>query len=324
MPSPTSSLATLRPDLATFSEFDLEMSRRGFVASQILPVFDVASQAGSFGKIPVEQLLQNRETKRGPGSGYSRGKWTFTSATYACDEHGTEEPIDDREAAMYANYFNAEQVSTMRAYEAVLKNQEQRVADMLFNATTWTGASLTTALSNEWDDISNATPITDVEAAARLVWAGCGMWPNALICNRHVFRNLRRCDQIVNMAKYQGFVDVRPGSITAQQLAVVFDLDMIIVAGAAKNSATEGQAVSFGKIWSDEYAMLARVCTSQDMREPGLGRIFHWAQDGSQPGGTVETYRDETIRGDVVRVRHDVDEVVLYTEAAHLLSNVTT
>jgi hypothetical protein len=323
MPSPTSSLATLRPDLATFAEFDLEMSRRGFIAGRVLPVFDVASQAGSFGKIPIEQLLQNRETKRAPGSGYSRGKWTFGTATYSCEEHGAEEPIDDREAAMYANYFNAEQVSTMRAYEAVLKNHEQRVADLLFNATTWTGAALTTAVGTEWSTVATATPVTDVEAAVRKVWDGCGMWPNALIINRHVFRNLRLCDQIIDMVKSQGFMDARPGSITEQQLATVFDLDQVIVAGSVKNSATEGQSASLASIWSNEYAMLARIVSSQDMREPGLGRTFHWGEDGSQPGGTIETYRDETIRGVVVRVRHDVDELVLYTEAAHLLSNIT-
>jgi hypothetical protein len=37
----------------------------------------------------------------------------------------------------------------------------------------------------------------------------------------------------------------------------------------------------------------------------------------------VESYRDEKVRGDVIRVRHDVDEIVLYPEAGHLLSNIT-
>ena len=31
----------------------------------------------------------------------------------------------------------------------------------------------------------------------------------------------------------------------------------------------------------------------------------------------------EGVRGNVVRVRHDVAEKVLYTEAGHLLSNIT-
>ena len=41
-------------------------------------------------------------------------------------------------------------------------------------------------------------------------------------------------------------------------------------------------------------------------------------------GGMVESYREEAVRGEVIRVRHDTAEVVLYKEAAHLLSNITT
>jgi len=100
----------------------------------------------------------------------------------------------------------------------------------------------------------------------------------------------------------------------------VFDVDYILVAGASKNTAKEGQATVFANIWSDSYCSVARLCTSQDIREPGLGRTFHWGSDGSQIGGTIETYRDETIRGDVVRVRNQVHEKVLYTECAHLIS----
>ena len=327
MPSPTSSLATQRPDLATFLEFDLESERAGYIATQVLPVMSVASQAGNFGKIPLEQLLQQRETKRSPGAGYARGNWTFDKATYATEEHGAEEPVDDREAKMYAEYFDAEQVSTMRAFSSVLRNAEARVADAVFNATTWTGGGLTTAVSNEWDSnhTTSAVPITDVEAAVNKVYDGSGLWPNALIINRKVFRNLRNLDQIIDRIESAGAGNPsKPSDITADMLARVFDLDYVIVAGTSKNSAKEGQTATPTQIWSSEYAMVCRVATGNDMREACIGRTFHWSNDGSSIGGTVESYRDEVIRGNVIRVRHDVDEVILYPQAGHLLSNVTT
>ena len=325
MPSPSASLATLRPDLAaSFMEYDLEANARNFIGHRVLRVMSVALQASPFGKIPIEQLLGNPETRRAPGSNYNRGKWTFTTDSYSTDENGWEEPIDDRQAQIYRHYFDAEMVATKRAFGFVLNNAEKRIADLIFNATTWTGASLTTAITTEWDDLANAVPVTDVEAAVRKVWDNCGLWPNALIINRHVFRNLRNCAQIIDRSKAQGFMDVRAGNITEAQLSAVFDLPHIIVAGGAKNTAKEGQAAVIGKVWSDEYAMVARVCETDDIQEPGIGRIFHYTEDGSEVDGRVETYRDETVRGDIVRVRHDVDEKVLYTECGHLLSNVTT
>jgi hypothetical protein len=324
MPSPSSSLSTQRPDLAeSFMEFDLAMDARGFVANRVFPVIEVAKQSGNFGKIPIEQLLQARVTKRAPGGGYARGNWTFEPATYACEEHGAEEPVDDREATMYSDYFDAEVIAAQRAYSAVLRNAEQRVADAVFNATTF--ASYTTALTNEWDDATNAVPLTDVEAAVQSVYDQSGLWANALIVNRKVFRNLRNCDQIKDRIASSGAGSSNAaGNVGVQQLAELFDLDYIIVAGSSKNSANEGQAASPAQIWSGEYAMVCRVATGQDFREPCIGRTFHWSEDGSSIGGTVETYREESVRSDVVRVRHDVDEVMLYAAAGHLLSNVTT
>jgi hypothetical protein len=325
MPSPSSSLATLRPDLAeSFMAFDLEANNRGMVASQVFPIVSVASQAGNFGKIPLKELLSERDTERSPGSGYARQKFKFEPATYACVEHGAEEPVDDRQAEMYAEYFDAEMVATMRAYSAVLVNAEKRVASTLFNPSTWTGGSLTTAVSNEWSDASSATPIDDVEGAVHKVYDGTGLWANALIINRKVFRNLRNVEQIIERINSEGAGNAsKPSDITAAMLAQVFDLDFVIVAGMSRNSANKGQAATPVQVWDSEYAMVARIATSNDFREPCVGRTFHWAADGSSPGGTIESYRDETVRADIIRVRHDVDEVVLYKEAAHLLSNIT-
>jgi hypothetical protein len=306
-------------------EFDLEADAAGMVAPFVFPIIEVQKQAGVFGKITLESLLQNPETRRAPGSNYNRSNFEFDDASYSCVEHGMEEVVDDREAMMYAEYFDAELISTMRAYSAVLRDAEKRVADAVFNTTTWTGGSLTTAITHEWDDAVNCVPITDVEAAVQSVYDGSGLWANALIINRKVFRNLRNSEQIIERINSAGAGNPSKASdVTAAMLAQVFDLEHIIVGGTSRNTANEGQTASVGQIWSDEYAMVCKIATGPDFREPCIGRTFHWSEDGSTPGGTIETYRDENVRGSVVRVRHDVDEVVLYPQAGHLLSNITT
>lgn len=324
MPSPTTALTTLRPDLASFLEFDLEADRNGYVAQKVFPVIDVASQAGVYGIIPVEQLLQQRVTRRAPGSGYSRGSFTFTTATYACEEHGAEEPVDDRQAKMYREYFDAEQVATMRAFSSILRNAEQRVCDTVFNTTTYTGAALTTSISTKWNSYSNATPLDNVLAARNKVYDNSGIWANALIVNQKVFYHLRRCEQVIDAIESNGAGQAaKQSDITADLVAQALGLDMVIVAGASRNSATEGATATPAQIWGDTLAMVCRVATTNDMQEPCIGRTFHWSEDGSSIGGTVESYRDEVVRSNIIRVRHDVDEVLLYTELGHLLSNIT-
>ena len=70
--------------------------------------------------------------------------------------------------------------------------------------------------------------------------------------------------------------------------------------------------------------MVCRVAETGDMREPCVGRTFHWAADGSVIGGLVEEYYSDDVRARVIRVRHDTDEVIMYPQAGHLLSNITT
>lgn len=324
MPSPTSTLSTQRPDLATFLEYDLESDKAGYIATQVMPVVDVQSQAGNFGKIPLAQLLQQRDTKRAPGGGYARGTWTFDKSTYSTEEHGAEEPVDDREAKLYADYFQSEQISTLRAFSSVLRNAEQRVADAVFNTTTWTGAALTTAVGTPWSTAATAVPITNVESAVLKVYDGSGLWANALIINRKTFRLLRNCQQVIDRINASGAgAPAKANDVTVEMLQQVFDLDHVIVAGSSKNSAKEGQTATPAQIWSGTLAMVCRVSTSADMRDPCIGRTFHWSDDGSSIGGTVESYRDETVRSDIIRVRHDVDEIVLYAAAGHLLTSVT-
>jgi hypothetical protein len=41
-------------------------------------------------------------------------------------------------------------------------------------------------------------------------------------------------------------------------------------------------------------------------------------------GGSLETYREEAVRSNIVRVRHDVDEKVLYQELGVMIEDVIT
>lgn len=325
MPSPSVSLPTLRPDLAAFFEFDLEMEKQGYVGTQVLPVVEVGLQVDNPGKVPLEQLLAEVNTGRNSNGHYNRGTFTFEKFAYATQENGWEEVIDARDEKRYRHILDVERVAVSRAYHFVTKNHEKRVADLVYNATTWTGASLSTAVTNEWDDALNAVPITDVESAVTKIYENSGLWANALVINRQVFRNLRNSDSIIDRINAAGAGNPsKPRDVTTDMLKAVFDLDHIIVAGSSKNGADEGQSATPAQIWSGEYAMVCRISDSADMQDPCIGRTFHWAEDGSLIGGAIEEYEEAQSRGRVIRVRHETDEVIMYPQAGHLLSNITT
>ena len=322
MPSPSTSLATHRPDLeASLMEFDLQANYGGFIANDVFPVLEVQNKAGIFGKVPLEQLLQNTETRRAPGSGYARSGWTFTTDSFSCEEHGWEESVDDSEAEMYADFFDAELIATQRAMSNILVNHEKRLAAALFNTSTFSPTTVT----NEWNKADGTgVPVTDVETAVQAIYDASGLWSNALIVGKKVFRHLRENSQVRDRIASSGAGDpTKAQDVTVNMLKAVFDLDYIFVCGGTKNSANEGQTATPAQIWDDEYAMICKVATGADVREPCLGRTFHWSADGSTAGGMLESYRDENVRSDVVRVRHDVHQKILVTECAKLLNNIS-
>jgi hypothetical protein len=322
MPFHTGSASQFRPDIAlALEEYDLLADEAGYIAHRLLPVFESPEQSAWFGRIPIEALLRNPEVKRAANGAYNRDDFELTDDYFVTHDYGHEGVKDRREAKIYGKWFDYEAIIAGRQRRIVMSAAEIRAAAALFNATTFTAHPVT----NEWDDLANATPIDDVEAAVRRVWAATGLWPNALAVNRMVFRNLRNCDQIIERIQSGGAGSAtKPGDVTAAMLATVFDLDEVIVGGSPKNTANEAQDVSVASIWSDEYALVARVSRTADLREPCLGRTIHWGEDGSQIGGVFEDYPEDRVRGDIIRCRHDVVEKILYAEAADLLSNITT
>lgn len=322
---PTSTITRLDSGLLV-SEIDLAMNRQGFIAHRVLPIITRTKPNGDYPTIPREQLLQVRSTQRAPGGGYPRSGAGFSKDSYSTSEHGHEAVLDDRTVKMYDDLVDAERWEGERIRNIVLQDYEIEVANYLFNATTFSGK--TANVTNEWDDTANATPVSDIEAKREVIFAATGYEPNALVISRHVFRNLRRCDEVIDNLKYQGFQDARPSQISEQALALALDIDYIIVAGSAKNTANESDAASMSRIWSNEYALLCRVAETNNPSEYCLGRTIVWdaesALDGERLGVIEEMYRDEPARANVKRARTDWGKKIIDLDCGYLLSNITT
>jgi len=309
MPHPSSTLATLSPDLSTFFEIEYASAEQNFIGTRVMPIMSVPKQAGTFGKVTVESLLEHStSTSRSPNSGYNRRQYEFTSDSYTCEENGIEEVIDDREMAMYSDYIEAEAVATRRAVNLILMSHERRVAAAAAAITT------TSPLGNGLWSVGTSTPIDDIETAYRAHRDATGIRPNALILSEYVFRTVRQHPDIVARVSSSGAGDQdRARDVNAEQLAAVFDIENVLVASGIENTANPNQPAVLTDIWTNE-PIVTRIASTNDIREPCFGRTFHWSEDGSVVGGRIESYRDEAIRGSIVRVRHDTDEKVLYPE----------
>jgi hypothetical protein len=316
-----------REDLGLrYDEFDLAMNRQGFIGSQVMPVIVRQRQEGKFPRVPLDQLMTRLDLSRAPGGTYKRSVRDWSSDDYPTTEYGHEAPLDDRTLARYDDVIDAEEMESQVLQNAILQELEIQIAALMFNATTFAGR--TAAVTNEWDDATNADPIGDVNTAINAVRLAAGVKPNALVINDAVFRNVIQTDQVVNLIKYQGFMDARPGAIARAALAAVLNIDEVIVAEGIYNTADPGETAVPADIWSNEFALVARVAKTGNMLERCVGRTFLWGEEGATDGSDVavisETYYEENRRGNTLRARTDWGLETLQLECGYLFSNITT
>lgn len=296
-----------RPDLGVQVMEYVEGVTMPFIGLEVMPIFRTAKQAATYPVIPSEALLKIPDTSRAPRGNYNRGDWTYERGKFGTSEQGWEEPVDDLERELFDQEAPgmADFIATTRGMNHIMRAQEKRIADKVFDDSTFSANTIT----EEWDDAENAVPIDDVNDGILSFRSACGMLPDALIIAYSTFLNLKNCDQIVERIKYT-FPGIDINSMTSSQLAAAFNVAKVLVGGAVYDSAGKGLDTVVADLWNHEYAALVKISAGPDLTTPGIGRTFLWTEDSPQ-NPIVEQYREDQTRSDIFRVRHNVDEALM-------------
>ena len=292
-----------------------------FMALDVLPDLPTAIQSAS--NVPVLKVEnttdESHSGKRAKGGAYPRQTSEVGTTSFACEDYGQEEPVDEVDIKLFSNYFDAELSAAQIVAMRCMRAQEVRAAAALFNATTFT--SYTAGVSTEWSNASG-TPYADIQdTVLKLKQNVGGAIGNAEIClavSEKVFRN------IVQTTEIQGKIKGGSGSILdkvsskdmigADRLASILGINKVFYS-CAQNGGSD--------IWDDEYAMLFLRSTDMTLKSAvQCGRTFRWTED-SPEAYTIEDYAEKATRSQIIRCRHNVDEVILNAAAGYLLSNIT-
>lgn len=290
------------------------------VADAILPPFSVMQDNGVYFVAPTATILQRGESQaRGTGAGYKRFDTRLEQATYACKDYGNEKVLDDAQASNYAKYFDYEAAEADMVTRLTVLEREIRVKNLVHNETTFP-ASGTTGLtvSNAWSSAANGTPISDVHAGIAALHAKTGANRFKLQISYQAQFDLSRNNQIREALKY---TQSMPGLIPLADLARALGVAEVVAPQSAMyNSADEGQTASLSEVWSTTYAFLYVAPATSSLNETCLGRTFVNDNDGGIM--TVEQYRDERNRSNVLRARQKVHESLHLTSCGFLFKSV--
>lgn len=290
--------------------------QKTFIGIQVAPIFKSPIKKGVFNAITRECLTKDIDTKRAMRANYNREGIITEEKSFDCEEHGLEGALDDGERKLYARDFDGELVTVQQIMNLLLLAQEKRHAAALFNTSTFTGSALYTDYSSAPWDAVGSDAIGQVKAGREKIRQNCGIDAVSLICSK---TNIDRLLLNTGVKAAIQYVARLTEAEILNALADILGVESIYTGKAIRNTANKGKTFSGADVWSDDYALLAVVAkNAENLAEPAVARTILWTED-SPENTVVEQYREEAIKSDIFRVRHNVDELIIDPYFGHLI-----
>jgi hypothetical protein len=311
--------AVSRPELTTYLEEapDLE---KGLIAKEVLPIYTSSQRAGRYPRIKSGNggLLDIvTGDRRAPSGSYNRTDRKWDWDTFDTEDRGSEEAIPDVLVKEMDAFFDMEKITSKLVARANLFTYEKDVADLVMSPANsgFTATAAGTAYTEA--NIATFDFVADIQDAhARLEAKGYSA--NTLVLSRALWNRISRSTKLQTFM-FGHLSNTGNANITLPALSDKLMIDKILICGRSYNAAKKGQTQSLSSLWGTSYALLINV-QSGDFANGGAGRTIVWGADS--PGGlfTTETYREENVRGDVVRVRSNRALKVVDSAAAELIT----
>lgn len=312
--------AILRADLRGVVE-EAFMQGSLYIGPKVMPPIGVPNSAGQYPKIDKNggNLLRDETKRRGRGANYARLKRAWGADTYTTIEYGVEVPVDDSDEKDLSRFFSLEATETRRTYEQVQLAHERRVAAAIFNETNFnkiTSATAYTAANLATFDIGYDIDLAKAEIANR----GENTQGLTVVMSYDMFLRARASTRLQN--RIRGTISTDSQLVlSAQAMADALEVKEVIIGRAKYDTSKQGaSAVSLSSIWSNSYIWVGNVNPAsgpEGLFSGGAGYTLFWEQDAAL--WQVESYRDESVRSNIIRVRQNTDEKVVLGTAGQLL-----
>ena len=319
----TNSAAVYRGDIAGVLEQAKDWET-GLIGTRVMPILNVPVLAGQYPafKLKEGQLLKSDVKVRDPYSTFPRGTRSFTQETYTALEYGYEEAVDDVIAADISRFFDAEVVAAKLSRRKLLLAHELRVAGQIFNTGNFTSTAAGTAYTTA--NLATFDIAEDVQLALdRMISNGESTANTRVVIPYPVWTRARASTKFQNRLRGAGISSDTILNASTQAAAEVFGVSEVLIGRAAYDSAAEGVAFSSSNVWANTYVWVGNVTESgAGYFGGGAGFTLNWSQYGPAVG--VFTYRDESIKSNIVRASHYVAEKVVNTNGGQLIATSYT
>lgn len=281
------------------------------VVNGAIPMIPTTVFNGTYKVWKAADMRRRNVEKRANGSEFKRVNLGVEEKTFSCNEEGYEVPIADR------NRLPGELDDTANKMgEDAYANFDIRLAETM-NSTYFTQYKTGATDFTKWSDASS-TPITDVKDYKKAVKNAIGVNPDSMILTEDVFIALTENAQII--ARMSTCVDKK---VTVQKLSEFFGIKNIYVMAGSETTSFDGaDAATFDGIKTDTALIYYRGTVDGASNPSAVKCFYNTATYAGNNGVSIQTYREEKITSDIVRVVQDFVIKVTMAEGAMLLVDV--
>jgi len=327
---------------------ELTFEELGLVGEEISPIIKVSEKSSTYPVLPREEIGKIADIKRGPGGTFSRGKWEYDTASYTTSHTGTEEEVELVNAIENDEMFlDDEEVAAQRVAQKLKLGNESTVAAALFNETTFAGTSISNPSStyftsatthlvdiiNEMDDATNASPYNVIDIAYKSILRPRTLLAKnqfSLIISDDNFDSMLRTTEVLSSSQY-----VEPVALMQRERQKAFLTQFLgvkeikIVRSMYDITGLGVDPAEFGKFWSNEYMMLAKLSSGiNSWKEQAVSRQPLWKKytnglflitDYAEPQTMKVVYQGTQYRGITV----NTDYGLLFKNVKSVVSSTT-
>ena len=283
-----------------------------YVAELLYPTLPVSKQSGKHfiydkGKFRVNDNLR--------GSGAASKEVTLNLTTglpYFCEDHSLKQFVSDEDVDGAAPPMDPMVDATENVTEMHMVARENELAAALTSTSVLTQYT-TLSGTSQWSDYQNSDPIGIIRTGKQTVHSAIHVDPNTLVLGKQVYDKLLDHPAVIERVKYSQL-----GVASPELLARLFDVERVIVAGAGKNGAVEGQTDSMSYIWG-KNAILAYINPRLGQKMITLGLTYQWK---TRKVERLRGSNEEDRKGTYVRVGdHYYDMNLVSASAGYLVKD---
>lgn len=316
--------AEFRPELYAVVEEAMAIDNK-FIADRIFPVYPVQTRTGDYTRIKrgKGQLLVNLAgdgtsdpLRRAPGTAYPEISRTSEKASWNTVDRGITTPVDDVNAQNVARFFDMESADAKWLMRVIRIYREVRVAAFIYNPATWGKIDAEVAFTEA--NLATFDAPALIKEGKRLVDQRQED-ANTLVLSRNLSDLIQRSEKMV---KYCFGSLAGQSEVTLDVIAKKFGLAQILEGNASYDTTKPGKASNDDNLrwaWGDDYMWIGNVQGGAP-ENGGAGRTF--ILEDLTNGGLLyvpESWREEKIRSNQLRIRQDCEENTVNENSGLLL-----